>query len=50
MIGTRTLVEVKPILLTETPVNVAKREAAKKWCEMNGFVYKIVSEEDLEMF
>lgn len=45
--GSRVLVEVKPASLAEKPVNVAKREAAEKWCETNGFVYKTVSEEDL---
>lgn len=37
--GHREFVEVKPHELRNHPKNVAKREAAKKWCNENGVVY-----------
>jgi len=46
--GSKKLVEVKPAVLTETPVNTAKSSAARSWCETNGVVFTIVSEDLLE--
>ena len=46
--GTDQLVEVKPKILSESPVNLAKSLAAKKWCEANDAKYVVVCEADLE--
>lgn len=41
IIGTR-LIEIKPIKLHDSPNNVAKFEAAEKYCEENGLTFEIV--------
>lgn len=43
--GSKKLVEVKPAVLTETPVNAAKSSAARVWCETNDVEFTIVSED-----
>lgn len=46
-IGPQHLVEVKPAILTNTPQNMVKQEAAVAWCKQNGVVYLVVTEKDL---
>lgn len=44
--GGRRVIELKPKKLKDNPKNVAKFEAATKWCEKNGWTYEIVTEKD----
>lgn len=41
------LIEVKPSSRAENRNNRAKREAAEKWCLVNGWTYVIITEEEL---
>lgn len=45
--GSVVLVEVKPNMLTETLVNLAKQSAAQSWCELNGLTLITITEHDL---
>lgn len=44
--GGRRIIELKPKKLKDNPKNVAKFEAAKRWCEKQGWTYEVVSESD----
>lgn len=44
--GGRRIIELKPKKLKDNPKNVAKFEAAKRWCEKQGWTYEVVSEND----
>jgi len=46
-IGGIELVEVKPASLVDSPANIAKAEAAQRWCEQNGVAYVVVMEDGL---
>lgn len=45
--GEKTLIEVKPSLLTETPTNIAKQNAAFEWCKLNNVSFQTVTESTL---
>ena len=44
--GSHRVIELKPKKLKDNPKNVAKFEAATKWCEKNGWTYEVVTEKD----
>lgn len=47
--GTNVIVEVKPEVLIECAVNVAKHKAALDWCNSNDFSFALVSEQELNL-
>ena len=46
--GTNALVEVKPLMLTESKANAAKKNAAEQWCSLNNFLLLTITEKDLD--
>lgn len=48
LIKEKTIIEVKPFLLTTTKLNLEKFLAAQKYCKTNGLIFKIVTEKDIE--
>lgn len=41
------LVEIKPKLLTDAPLNVVKQQAAESWCAANGISYLSITEQHM---
>lgn len=47
--GSVEIIEVKPWNLRNTPNNKSKRKEMKRFCKMNGYKYRLITEKDLKI-